>query len=614
VNALRHRYAWVIAGLVAAAVLTQGLVQAGFAYRSGLHQVRQAQEYEARLAAIYIDQYAQRLQRSAQWLADFLRGDADFDWTRLRTEAHIVLRQEPAVQRIVVLQRDGACLLVSRVAADQRLDCKLELPESLRTALNGKDAVRLLDGSGELPLAAVLARVHDDGPWLVLAEVNLAFAWDVVSAIAPPGQGTAAVLDTTGRLIAHRDIAEVATGHVVPAAERVDGAFEIAALPQIDGQHERVVRATQQVPGLGWSVVVESPVSVLLNPVLDELARTLGVSLAWGLAAIVVGVVLARRLASPVHRLEQAVRAFGAGERDRRSDLVRNDELGSLATSFNRMADEIQSYTGQLESRVNEKTRELAQANEHKSQFLANVSHELRTPLNAIIGYSEALKEDIFGALSPKQRECADDIHSSGLHLLALINDLLDLSKVEAGRIDLDLAPFDVREFVERSLGVLRERAASGGVELRADIGTEVGTWTGDELRLRQSVMNLLSNAVKFTRPGGTVTLSVRQTAGQLQIAVADTGVGIPEDQLPRLFERFSRIQNAATAGFSAPKGTGLGLALTRSFVELHGGRITVASRVGEGSTFTIVLPAMTQARDADKDADKDADGNGAGG
>lgn len=164
--------------------------------------------------------------------------------------------------------------------------------------------------------------------------------------------------------------------------------------------------------------------------------------------------------------------------------------------------------------------------------------------------------------------------------------------------MDLDLASFEVRELVDRSLNVLRERASSAGVTLQADLDDNIGTWIGDELRLRQCVMNLLSNGVKFTRAGGTVTLAVRQTSQELTVEVADTGVGIPEDQLPRLFERFSRIQHVVPADFAAPQGTGLGLALTKRFVELHGGRITVSSRVGEGSTFTVVLSALQQMKD----------------
>jgi signal transduction histidine kinase len=241
-----------------------------------------------------------------------------------------------------------------------------------------------------------------------------------------------------------------------------------------------------------------------------------------------------------------------------------------------------------LFNEIQNKSAELELANRHKSEFLANVSHELRTPLNAIIGFSEVLRERMFGELNEKQAEYLEDIHSSGKHLLSLINDILNLSKIEAGRMDLELATFDLREALQQSLSLVRERANRIGVTLRLDVDPQIGEWVADERKFKQIMLNLLSNAVKFTPERGTVTVRARRTNEQVEIAVEDTGVGIAPGHLQLIFEEFRQV---GADYIRKAEGTGLGLALARKFVELHGGTITVQSELGKGSTFTITLP-----------------------
>jgi len=241
-----------------------------------------------------------------------------------------------------------------------------------------------------------------------------------------------------------------------------------------------------------------------------------------------------------------------------------------------------------LFNEIQDKSRELELANRHKSEFLANVSHELRTPLNAIIGFSEVLRERMFGEINEKQAEYLEDIHSSGKHLLALINDILNLSKIEAGRMDLELSSFDLREALQSAVSLVRERATRQGIALTLHVDADVGEWVGDERKLKQIMLNLLSNAVKFTPDGGTVGVDVRESEGAAQIRISDTGVGIAQDHLHLIFEEFRQV---GTDHVRKSEGTGLGLALTRRFVELHGGTITVESELGKGSTFTVLLP-----------------------
>jgi len=218
------------------------------------------------------------------------------------------------------------------------------------------------------------------------------------------------------------------------------------------------------------------------------------------------------------------------------------------------------------------------------------MSHELRTPLNAIIGFSEVLTDRMFGELNEKQEEYLKDIYASGTHLLSLINDILDLSKIEAGRMELELTEFDLPIAIDNALTLVRERAGRRSIALHATLNPELGPIQADERKVRQVVLNLLSNAIKFTPEGGRIDVSAMPKDGLVEVSVTDTGVGIaPQDQ-EAVFEEFRQVGAAA----KKVEGTGLGLTLCRKFVELHGGKIWVKSQLGRGATFTFTLPVHT--------------------
>jgi signal transduction histidine kinase len=236
---------------------------------------------------------------------------------------------------------------------------------------------------------------------------------------------------------------------------------------------------------------------------------------------------------------------------------------------------------------IEEKSRQLEAASQHKSEFLANMSHELRTPLNAIIGFSEVLSERMFGELNEKQEEYSKDIHASGQHLLSLINDILDLSKIEAGRMELELSDFHLPTALDSAMTLVRERAGRRGLALHVSVDERLGQMRADERKVRQVVLNLLSNAIKFTPEGGRIEVAAVAKDGLAEVSVSDTGVGIaPEDQ-EAVFEEFRQVGTAD----KKVEGTGLGLTLCRKFIELHGGKIWVKSQVGMGSTFAFTLP-----------------------
>jgi signal transduction histidine kinase len=235
---------------------------------------------------------------------------------------------------------------------------------------------------------------------------------------------------------------------------------------------------------------------------------------------------------------------------------------------------------------------QLEAASQNKTEFLANMSHELRTPLNAIIGFSEALHERMFGELNAKQADYVKDIHESGKHLLSLINDILDLSKIEAGHMELELAAVDLPGALANALALVRERAMRHGIELSLDTGAGVGEIEADERKLKQILLNLLSNAVKFTPDGGRIVVSAALAGPGVEVAVRDSGIGISAKDQSALFKEFHQV---GTDSARKAEGTGLGLALTKRLVELHGGTIAVQSEVGKGTTFTFTLPTLTK-------------------
>ena len=288
-------------------------------------------------------------------------------------------------------------------------------------------------------------------------------------------------------------------------------------------------------------------------------------------------------LAVPMLRLEQMVGALVVRRRTPGTFDPSTLEVLQILASQSALA----IHNARMFSELARSSAELEVASHHKSEFLASMSHELRTPLNAVIGFSEVLLDEMFGALNDRQAEYLRDIWSSGRHLLELLNDILDLSKVEAGKMRLEETRFLVSEAIDYALMLVRERAQLHDIRLEVEVGPEVGEIEADELRFKQVVLNLLSNAVKFTPDGGEVRIRARRSDDQLQVTVTDTGVGVPPEDRERIFESFQQGRRGAPK----EEGTGLGLTLTRRIVELFGGRLWVRSEVAVGSTFGFTIP-----------------------
>ncbi len=324
------------------------------------------------------------------------------------------------------------------------------------------------------------------------------------------------------------------------------------------------------------------------------------VTLAFVIGAIIVASGLwfatTRSIVRPILYIWEAVKKMEEGDLKQRAPVTTNDEIGTLATEVNRMAENIENYYDTMKKRHEIEKEALARASEMKSQFLANVSHELRTPLNSIIGFSELLKEKSFGKLNDKQAQYVEYINSSGSHLLGLINSILDLSKIEAGRMELVIEEFPITEVLEETMATIRPLAEKRDITLKSKEAPEYPIIRADKGKFKQIMLNLLSNAVKFNVEKGQVTVDwdiTEEPHGNaverfLVMSVTDTGMGVREEDVEKLFKEFEQLEPATIKEHG---GTGLGLALTKKLVNMHGGHIWVESEMGKGCTFTVKIP-----------------------
>jgi len=340
---------------------------------------------------------------------------------------------------------------------------------------------------------------------------------------------------------------------------------------------------------------------------IDDQIQTTTMALVFGLAGflILVGLVLFtfinRSVINPLGIFTKTVREIGPENLSLRVNIHSEDELGTLAGSFNRLAEDLEkshralkkAHNG-LELKVEERTKELAETNKqlvetskHKSQFLANMSHELRTPLNSIIGYTKLMLDGLEGDINEEQQKDLQTVYTNSKHLLELINGLLDLSRIEAGKTVLSYGTFTISDLLSEVIPAIEQLAREKGLTLTYSVAPNIDNLYADKAKTKQVLMNILGNAIKFTNEG-SVKLNVVETDKDFAFSVTDTGMGMKEEDLGVIFDSFQQVGPAQIAGY---KGTGLGLAISKQFIEMQGGRIWAESELGKGSTFTFTLP-----------------------
>ena len=608
---LKWKYTGVVVALVAAAVLSLGLTELYFSYQDTKRALTGVERDKAFTAATSIEQLMQELVLELESVAQPTTASGAAGLDEWRQDLNRLLARKDFFSELRYLDAAGREQVRVDPLKVDRIGGGVDLSQSAafrRARAEGRYLGPVYFENGSQPHMTIAVAERAPGRGVVVADVDLTFVPDVVDRARTGTAGYAYAVDSKGVLVAHANTdlllrhTNMASLPQVQAALRGRGQDADAATIGRDPEGTKVLSAYQTIDSLGWHVFVEEPLSEAFAPLESAIWRTVILLVAFLLLASATGVLLARRLVRPIESIQAAAAKIGSGALDQRIDTTSRDELGALAEEFNRMAEQLEGSYANLEQKVDERTQELAAtleqldeksreletASRHKSQFLANMSHELRTPLNAILGFSQLLRGEVYGDLNEKQEEYLDDILTSAGHLLALINDILDLSKVEAGQIELDVAPFSLREALERGVVMVRERATKDGVRVALEAYPEADIVSGDERRVRQVIFNLLSNAVKFTPHGGTVDVSAVRVNGEVRVSVADTGPGIAPQDHDRIFEEFQQTE----AGAAQREGTGLGLALSKRLVELHGGRIWVDSELGKGSTFVFTLPA----------------------
>jgi signal transduction histidine kinase/CheY-like chemotaxis protein len=567
-SSLSAKYIAVFALLVAIPAICTSVYLLYSSYQDNKRALTRLQQEKAKSVSVTIDQYLKDVlarMRAVQGVYLSFRARGAALAPLLETDATAAFYIDRAGHKTLATGGGG----LSPIRGDFSRQPDVEQARATGVYFGPAYAPRTLSNPGEVMEVVVRAAKGGGGEpaggsGFVGETLDLSALQDLVGHTRLGTSGYVYVVDAKGAPIAHPNASAFThrSLHLPQVTEALAVSSTTGSTVGRNLRGEKVLSTWATVEPVGWKVFVEQPESAAFAPVRGKIWRTALLVAAFLAAGIGLSVLLARRLVRPVKQMRTAAARIGAGAYDERIELRRGDELGDLADDLNRMAASLQASVQGLEQKVEERTRELQTvlaelsqkgsqlevASRHKSEFLANMSHELRTPLNAIIGFSQVLRQRLFGEINAKQEEYLDDILASGHHLLELINDVLDLSKVEAGQVELEVATFSLREALERGVVMVRERATTSGVRLSLELAADIDLVDGDERRIQQVVFNLLSNAVKFTPRGGSVVVASARENGEVLVSVTDTGPGIAEGEQERIFEEFQQRRSACSS------------------------------------------------------------------
>jgi signal transduction histidine kinase len=604
---VRHYFFyWVM--IISAGLITSGLLEVYFKYRESWNHFAVVQKEIATSTAFKIDTFVreiERTMRAATRSREIVRDGLteDFKW-----ELRRLLVNAPAIMEAVAFDRDGV-----KSAEAQRLRRPVdherwlfEHPAVSNITLHGKSyfgPVSFSEGTGPyMNIVVPIERYAGNVIGVLYAAIDLKHVGQVISNVRVGDAGYAYLATGDGQLIGHRDLSLVLQKRRLESADRMKagggtdldtGKPNAFVGRNIEGY--KVIASYASLPGLGWTVFVEQPIDEIYAPLYASLLRTSGAFMVALGAALLATFLVRRRVVRPLEALRRGVGQIRSGDLTARLDIRTGDEIEALADEFNEMAAHLNDAYATLERKVMERTRELsagneklAAASEHKSRFLANVNHELRTPLSSIIGYARLLRRETAGQITSMQEENLTDLLRNAERLLGMIDGLLDLAKIEAGKVDVQIAPVHVAEVIQDAVTTIEPMLDGQPIRIIPEVPAAMPRVSTDREKLRQIVINLLGNAVKFT-DRGEIRISAFQENGHFKVAVADTGIGIERGDLDRIFDEFDRGRLASAGSY---RGTGLGLAIVKRLVDLLGGSVAVESELGKGSTFTVILPA----------------------
>lgn len=606
---VRH-YFLISVVLISGGLITSGISELYFRSRESSADLVRLQQEITSAAASKIEQFVQEIERtirgatkSREITEKGLSPEYQFELRRLLVIA-------PAITEATAVDTEGiARVTVSRftsaLPSGKKIASALPVLQLAKEGRSYFSPVYFYRGSEPyMTIAVPIDRYAGRVIGVLQVQVNLKYVWDLVSKLKVGTGGYAYAVARNGDLIAHPDISLVLQRRNIARLDQVSAAFQ----PQPGGERpqgtvvnnlhgKQVFSSWTLIPDLGWAVFVEQPVEEVYGPLYASLFRTSGFLLVGLGMALIASLFVARRVVRPLETLRKGAERIGGGDMNLRLDVKTGDEIELLADEFNKMTENLRGAYDGLERKVAERTRDLAVANERleeldrlKSDFVSNVSHELRTPLTAIKGAVDLVLREVAGPLTEKQTHYLTRVRSNTQHLAGLINDLLDLSKIESGRIEVKSSRVSLGGLVYEVVESLRPVAAEKVIALEAAIPEPSILVWADRDKINQVLMNLIGNAIKFTPAQGRVAVSASRNGKEsVRVSVSDTGPGIPPDEKEKIFDKFYQI---AEVGGTKPKGTGLGLAICKALVELHGGTIWVDPEPSGGSTFYFTLPA----------------------